>query len=107
MEISESGSVPEEVELIEPARANRSSDVQRPKSNVHFGIAGLEAATLDEPEPAPARSNVHFGIAGLEAAILEEEISDEPLPSSRASNVHFGTPGPTRPRSSRACVPVI
>ena len=54
-----------------------------PRSNVYFGIAGLEMAD-DVPEPAPAprrapapapapaaRSNVHYGIAGL------EEMSDD------------------------------
>ena len=63
------------------------------RSNVHFGIAGLEMPDeVPEPAPAPYRaaapapahskiggSNVHFGIAGL------EEMSDDAVPAEAES----------------------
>ncbi len=63
------------------------------RSNVHFGIAGLEMPDeVPEPAPAPRRapapapapskiggSNVHFGIAGL------EEMSDDAVPAEAES----------------------
>jgi hypothetical protein len=55
------------------------------RGNVHFGIAGLEAADLPRSASSSVPSNVHFGIAGLQAAEVPS-----PAPVRKPSNVHFG-----------------